>query len=192
MQQAEIWLPLVEIRLQNFNKHINRLTDMRIEMLPLSGLMLAHSVAHTDSRGAFMRLFCEASLSQVLGGRRIVQINHSQTVQVGAVRGMHYQKAPHAEMKLIRCLQGSVYDVAVDVRPESKTYLQHNAVKLNANDGQLFVIPEGFAHGFQVLALLTCLRVKAGCCTMTLHLLSDGRSLLRICLPRTSRMPGCQ
>jgi dTDP-4-dehydrorhamnose 3,5-epimerase len=125
---------------------------MRIEMLPLSGLMLAHSVAHTDSRGAFMRLFCEASLSQVLGGRRIVQINHSQTVQVGAVRGMHYQKAPHAEMKLIRCLQGSVYDVAVDVRPESKTYLQHNAVKLNANDGQLFVIPEGFAHGFQVLA----------------------------------------
>lgn len=98
-----------------------------------------------------MRLFCEQSLSVVLDGKRIVQINYSRTSHVGAVRGMHYQKSPHAEMKLIRCLRGAVYDVAVDMRPASKTYLQHHAVELRADDGQLFVIPEGFAHGFQAL-----------------------------------------
>jgi dTDP-4-dehydrorhamnose 3,5-epimerase len=124
---------------------------MRIEALPLSGLILAHSTAHVDSRGAFMRFFCEQSLSDVLGRRRIVQINHSRTVHLGAVRGMHYQKSPNAEMKLIRCLRGAVYDVAVDMRPESRSYLQHHAVELRANDGRLFVIPEGFAHGFQAL-----------------------------------------
>jgi dTDP-4-dehydrorhamnose 3,5-epimerase len=124
---------------------------MRIEALPLSGLALAHSTAHADSRGAFMRLFCEQSLSLLLNGKHIVQINHSCTGQVGAVRGMHYQKSPYAEMKLIRCLRGAVYDVAVDMRPASQTYLQHHAVEMRANDGQLFIIPEGFAHGFQAL-----------------------------------------
>lgn len=127
------------------------MVDMRIEVLPLSGLVLAHSTAHVDSRGAFMRLFCEQSLSDVLGERRIVQINHSRTAHVGAVRGMHYQKSPHAEMKLVRCLRGAVYDVAVDMRHASQTYLQHHAVELRADDGRLFVIPEGFAHGFQAL-----------------------------------------
>jgi dTDP-4-dehydrorhamnose 3,5-epimerase len=124
---------------------------MRIEALPLSGLVLAHSTAHVDSRGAFIRLFCEKSLSAVLNGKRIVQINQSRTAHVGAVRGMHYQKSPHAEMKLIRCLRGAVHDVAVDMRPESRSYLQHHAVELRADDGRLFVIPEGFAHGFQAL-----------------------------------------
>ncbi len=98
-----------------------------------------------------MRLFCEQSLSAVLNGKRIVQINHSRTAHAGAVRGMHYQKSPHAEMKLIRCLRGAVYDVAVDMRPESRSYLQHQAVELRADDGRLFVISEGFAHGFQAL-----------------------------------------
>lgn len=127
------------------------MVDMQIEALPLSGLVLAHSTPHMDSRGAFIRLFCEESLAVVLDGKRILQINYSRTTHIGAVRGMHYQKSPHAEMKLIRCLRGAVYDVAVDMRPASKTYLQHHAVELRADDGRLFVIPEGFAHGFQTL-----------------------------------------
>ncbi len=125
---------------------------MRFELLPLPGLAIAHSTARIDHRGAFMRMFCASSLSPILGNRQIAQINHSRTVEKGAVRGMHFQKSPHAEMKLIRCMQGAVYDVAVDIRPESATYLHHFAIELSANDGKLFIIPEGFAHGFQVLS----------------------------------------
>jgi dTDP-4-dehydrorhamnose 3,5-epimerase len=124
---------------------------MKFELLPLPGLAIAHSTARVDHRGAFMRMFCASSLAPVLGNRRIAQINHSRTVEKGAIRGMHFQKSPHAEMKLIRCLQGAVYDVAVDIRPESGTYLRHFSIELRAGDGKLFVIPEGFAHGFQTL-----------------------------------------
>ncbi len=98
-----------------------------------------------------MRLFCTQELSPVIGSRSVVQINHSCTTSPGAIRGMHYQIGDHAEMKLVRCLHGAVYDVAVDNRPASPTYLQHYAIELCANDGKLFVIPEGFAHGFQAL-----------------------------------------
>jgi dTDP-4-dehydrorhamnose 3,5-epimerase len=124
---------------------------MKFELLPLPGLAIAHSTARMDHRGAFMRMFCATSLLPILGNRQIAQINHSRTIEKGAVRGMHFQKAPHAEMKLIRCLKGAVYDVAVDIRPESATYLRHYSIELAAGDGKLFVIPEGFAHGFQTL-----------------------------------------
>lgn len=124
---------------------------MKFEFLPLPGLAIAHSTARVDHRGAFMRMFCASSLSPVLGNRQIAQINHSRTVEKGAIRGLHFQKSPHAEMKLIRCLKGAVYDVAVDIRPESGTYLRHFSIELTADDGKLFVIPEGFAHGFQTL-----------------------------------------
>jgi dTDP-4-dehydrorhamnose 3,5-epimerase len=125
---------------------------MKFELLPLAGLAIAHSTACLDHRGAFMRMFCASSLSPILGTRQIAQINHSRTVEKGAIRGLHFQKSPHAEMKLIRCLKGAVYDVAVDIRPESATYLRHFSIELTANDGKLFVIPEGFAHGFQTLS----------------------------------------
>lgn len=125
---------------------------MKVELLPLPGLAIAHSTARMDHRGAFMRMFCASSLSPILGNRQIAQINHSRTVEKGAVRGMHFQKSPHAEMKFIRCLKGAVYDVAVDIRPDSATYLRHFSVELTANDGKLFVISEGFAHGFQTLS----------------------------------------
>ena len=86
-----------------------------------------------------------------MGSRQIVQVNQSCTRTVGAVRGMHYQHEPHAEMKLVRCLKGKVWDVAVDLRAGSSTFLQWHAVELSAEKARMIVIPEGFGHGFQVL-----------------------------------------
>jgi len=80
-----------------------------------------------------------------------VQINHSRTATVGAVRGLHFQNPPHAEMKLVRCLKGRVWDVAVDVRRDSPTFLCWHGEELIPADLRMMVIPEGFAHGFQVL-----------------------------------------
>jgi len=124
---------------------------MNIEATPIEGLMVVTGQAFADHRGAFQRLYCDKDLASVLGGRHIVQVNHSRTTQVGAVRGMHYQLPPHAEMKLVRCLRGRVWDVAVDLRAGSPTFLRWHAVELSADNGRMFVIPEGCAHGFQVL-----------------------------------------
>src|SRR3546814_6280440 len=86
-----------------------------------------------------------------MGGRHIVQINHSRTTMVGAVRGMHFQSAPHAEMKLVRCLKGRVWDVAVDLRAGSPTFLRWHAQELSEDNARMLVISEGCAHGFQAL-----------------------------------------
>jgi dTDP-4-dehydrorhamnose 3,5-epimerase len=124
---------------------------MIIHPTPIADLLVVESKAFKDERGAFARLFCEQELSPVIGGRKIVQINHSCTTAVGAVRGMHFQHAPHAEMKLVRCLKGKVWDVAVDLRPQSPSYKRWYAHELSAQNAHMMVIPEGFAHGFQVL-----------------------------------------
>ena len=124
---------------------------MKIVTTPLPGLMVAETTPFADHRGAFARLFCERELAPVLAGRRIVQINHSRTVTVGAVRGLHFQHSPHAEMKLVRCLKGRVWDVAVDLRAGSPTFLSWHAEELSPGTGRMMMIPEGFAHGFQVL-----------------------------------------
>jgi dTDP-4-dehydrorhamnose 3,5-epimerase len=118
---------------------------------PIAGLKLVQSAPHRDARGAFVRLFCARELGPVLGERQIAQINHSRTSHVGAVRGMHFQHPPHAEMKMVRCLRGRVWDVAVDLRAQSPTFLEWHAQELTEDDAQMFVIPEGFAHGFQTL-----------------------------------------
>lgn len=124
---------------------------MTLQPTPLAGLWRAGSTAAQDHRGAFTRLFCAQALGDVLGSRRVMQINQSCTRQVGAVRGLHFQHAPHAEMKLVRCLRGRVWDVVVDLRAGSPTLLQWFATELNPADAQMLVIPEGFAHGFQAL-----------------------------------------
>lgn len=124
---------------------------MIIHSTPITDLMVAESKVFKDDRGAFARLFCEQALSSVIGGRKIVQINHSHTTVVGAVRGMHFQHPPHAEMKLVRCLKGKVLDVAVDLRPQSPSYKRWYAQELSPQNAHMMVIPEGFAHGFQVL-----------------------------------------
>lgn len=124
---------------------------MKIHPTPIAELTMAESQIFKDERGAFARLFCEQELFAVLGVRKIVQINHSCTEAVGAVRGLHFQHTPHAEMKLVRCLKGKVWDVAVDLRANSSSFKRWYAQELSPQNAYMMVIPEGFAHGFQVL-----------------------------------------
>ncbi len=122
-----------------------------IQTTPLPGLNVILRKPLGDSRGFFERLFCVEELQAVFGERRVVQINHTLTESKGTVRGMHFQYAPHAEMKLVTCLRGAVFDVAVDLRAGSPTFLQWHAELLSADNHRTFAIPEGFAHGFQTL-----------------------------------------
>ncbi|HEY0220127.1 MAG TPA: dTDP-4-dehydrorhamnose 3,5-epimerase family protein [Afipia sp.] len=104
-----------------------------------------------DNRGYLDRLFCSDELFPLLAGRSVVQINHTLTVQAGTVRGMHFQYPPHAETKIVSCLRGQVFDVAVDLRKGSPTFLRWHGLILSGDDHNSFYIPEGFAHGFQAL-----------------------------------------
>ncbi|WP_248799492.1 dTDP-4-dehydrorhamnose 3,5-epimerase family protein [Pseudomonas sp. MWU13-2105] len=124
---------------------------MNIRPTTLDGALVVETQPYQDHRGAFSRLFCEKSLAQALGGLHIAQINHSRTTAVGAVRGLHFQHPPHAEMKMVRCLKGRVWDVVVDLRADSPTFLQWHAEELTPQTGRMLVIPQGCAHGFQVL-----------------------------------------
>jgi dTDP-4-dehydrorhamnose 3,5-epimerase len=127
--------------------------DHRVTVLttPLRDVVVIEFPVFADHRGAFARLFCRDTLSELMGARQIVQINRSRTHAVGAVRGLHYQRAPHMEMKFVRCLAGRVWDVAVDLRTGSSTFLRWHAEELSAENGRMIGIPEGFAHGFQVM-----------------------------------------
>ena len=124
---------------------------MNIIPTKLVGVEVIETAKFIDPRGAFARLYCESELAQVIGKRRIAQINISRTHEIGALRGLHFQHAPHAEMKLVRCLQGRVWDVVVDLRAGSPTFLQWHAEELSPENARMLVIPEGCAHGFQVL-----------------------------------------
>ena len=124
---------------------------MNVTQTALSGVVVVETTAFADHRGAFARLYCERELAPIVGERRIVQINSSRTRTVGAVRGMHFQAPPHAEMKLVRCLKGRVWDVAVDLRAGSSTFLKWHPEELTPENSRMLVIPEGCAHGFQVL-----------------------------------------
>lgn len=119
--------------------------------LPLTGLKLVERQRLGDSRGFLSRLFCAEELAAAGWHKPIAQINHTYTAKRGAVRGMHFQHPPHAEMKLVSCIRGEVWDVAVDLRVGSKTFLQWHAESLSVDNGRALLIPEGFAHGFQAL-----------------------------------------
>jgi dTDP-4-dehydrorhamnose 3,5-epimerase len=120
--------------------------------LPIPGAFVAQSAPHQDARGSFMRLFCANEFGDAHGARPIVQINESHTVMAGAVRGLHFQHGDAADAKWVRCLQGHVWDVIVDLRRDSATFLQWHAVELSAENRRAVFIPEGCAHGFQTLA----------------------------------------
>lgn len=123
---------------------------VNLQQTPLAGLCLVQSMARVDQRGRFERLYCEQALAPLHPGLRVAQANLSTTRGRGALRGLHYQGPPGLEAKLVRCLHGRVFDVAVDLRAGSATFLRWHAVEL-AGELSLF-IPEGFAHGFQVLS----------------------------------------
>lgn len=128
------------------------MNKLEIEPLALAGAAIVRSLPFRDDRGAFARFFCERELQPIIGGRRIVNVNFSRTMTEGAVRGLHFQHPPHAEMKLVRCLSGRVFDVIVDLRAGSPTFLQWVGVELDPDRFAMMVVPEGFAHGFQVLS----------------------------------------
>jgi len=118
---------------------------------PIAELRVLQRKPLGDSRGYLERMFCADELDGLLAGKAIVQINHTLTVSRGTVRGMHFQQLPHAETKFVSCLRGEVFDVAVDLRRDSPTYLHWHAEILSAANHRTLLIPEGFAHGFQTL-----------------------------------------
>ena len=127
------------------------MSELQLNELPLPGLFALQHRVHQDERGRFARLYCEGSL-QLLGQPfHVRQINQSLTRERGTLRGLHFQYPPHAESKLISCLRGAVWDVAVDVRHGSSTFLHWHAERLEAGDGRSLLLPPGFAHGFQAL-----------------------------------------
>jgi dTDP-4-dehydrorhamnose 3,5-epimerase len=124
---------------------------MKIIETDIPGVAVVETTPFRDHRGEFMRCFCEKELAPLLGARHIVQINRSMTPTPGCVRGLHFQYPPHAEMKLVRCTRGRVFDVAVDIRMHSPTFLRWFGCELSPQNARMLAIPEGFAHGFQVL-----------------------------------------
>lgn len=117
----------------------------------IAGLYAVHLKKLEDERGLFARTFCKNEFKQIGFDKEFVQFNHSYNKYKGTVRGMHFQHQPYGESKLIRCIQGAVYDVAVDLRAGSPTFLQHVGIELSAENMNSILIPEGFAHGFQTL-----------------------------------------
>lgn len=122
-----------------------------LEALPIAGAFVVQSTPRGDARGSFMRLFCADDFADAHGARDIVQINWSHTAQPGTVRGLHFQEGADADAKWVRCLEGRVWDVVVDLRPASATFMQWHAVELSAQNCNAVFIPEGCAHGFQCL-----------------------------------------
>lgn len=103
-----------------------------------------------DERGIFSRLYCQDELENVCN-INIKQINHSLTLNKGTVRGLHFQYEPHAEVKIVKCIQGSIFDVVVDIRKDSPTFLKTFSIELTKENQKMLCIPKGFAHGFQTL-----------------------------------------
>lgn len=124
---------------------------MTFSETPLAGLYTVHTHPVADERGLFVRIFCEEEFRAIHGPLHWRQANLSRTAGNGSIRGMHYQHPPAAETKLVRCLRGRVFDVAVDIRRDSPTFLCWHGVELTADNDTMMLIPEGFAHGFQVL-----------------------------------------
>ena len=120
---------------------------------PINGVFELHAQPFADHRGAFLNSFRaqEPAYMRSWGNRGIDQVNLSRTEAVGTIRGLHLQAEPHSEAKLVRCLRGRVWDLAVDLRRDSITYGHWHALELSPDQGNALLIPEGCAHGFQVL-----------------------------------------
>jgi dTDP-4-dehydrorhamnose 3,5-epimerase len=127
------------------------MSRLAITELPLIGLQLVKRHRSDDTRGFVARIFCAEQLAAAGWTKPIAQINHTYTAHRSTVRGMHFQYPPHAEMKLVTCIHGEVWDVAVDIRADSSTFLHWHAERLSADNCRALLIPEGFAHGFQAL-----------------------------------------
>ncbi|MCJ7659858.1 MAG: dTDP-4-dehydrorhamnose 3,5-epimerase [Anaerolineales bacterium] len=119
---------------------------------PIAGLMVVQRKPIEDARGFLSRLYSLEEFTYVGIDKPINQINHTLTLLKGAVRGLHYQKPPYSEAKVVNCIKGEIFDVAVDLRQGSSTFLHWHGEKLSAHNNRSLLIPEGFAHGFQALS----------------------------------------
>ena len=117
----------------------------------LKGLYKIEQKPIVDSRGFFSRFFCAEEFKEIGFTQPIAQMNHTLTKQQGAVRGMHYQNPPYSETKIVTCIRGEVFDVAIDLRKNSSTFLHWHAEILSESNQSSLYIPDGFAHGFQTL-----------------------------------------
>lgn len=118
----------------------------------LSGCFVIDLEPGVDERGWFARTYCKEEFRNIGHEKEWLQLNHSFTTQRETIRGMHFQWPPFSEIKLVRCIAGAVYDVVIDLRKDSSTFLKYFGVKLSAGNRKMIYIPEGFAHGFQTLA----------------------------------------
>lgn len=124
---------------------------MRFMATRLKDAVLIELDKRGDNRGFFARTFCEAEFAAAGLATRFLQANASGNPVAGTLRGMHYQLAPHAEVKVFRCPRGAIYDVIIDLRSDSPTYRQWQGFTLDAASGRMLYVPEGFAHGYQTL-----------------------------------------
>jgi dTDP-4-dehydrorhamnose 3,5-epimerase len=124
---------------------------MRFLDTELKGAFIIELEPRRDDRGLFVRTFCKREFSEINHSKEFVQCNQSISVQKGTLRGMHFQVPPSAEIKLIRCIRGKVFDVIIDLRKDSPTFLEHIEVILSEENMNMIYVPEGFAHGFQTL-----------------------------------------
>jgi dTDP-4-dehydrorhamnose 3,5-epimerase len=124
---------------------------MILKETPLKGAYIIELTPFSDERGMFMRTYCKNEFQAIGHDKEFVQFNQSVTHKAGTVRGMHYQLPPFSEIKLIRCIRGSVFDVIIDIRKDSPTFLKYFSLELNDRNMLSLYIPEGFAHGFQTL-----------------------------------------
>lgn len=124
---------------------------MKFYKTPFRGLYFIELEPFRDERGLFARTYCKDEFKDIGHRKDFVQFNHSMTYYKGTIRGMHYQVPPYGEVKLIRCIRGGVYDVVIDIRKGSPTFLQYYGIELTEQNMLSLYIPEGFAHGFQTL-----------------------------------------
>ena len=124
---------------------------MKFSEIFLQGAFIIDIEPVADERGLFARTWCKKEFHQKGLLDEFMQCNISVNHKKGTLRGMHFQKAPYAEAKLVRCTKGAIFDVIIDLRPESDTFFKWYAVELNANNRKTLFIPKGFAHGFQTL-----------------------------------------
>ena len=124
---------------------------MRFTATSIAGVVVVDIESRTDERGAFARLHCPDEFAAAGHPFAPAQTSLSRNPTRGTLRGLHYQPAPHAEVKLVRCVSGRIFDVAVDLRPDSPTHRQWTAAELDAETGRALLIPEGVAHGFLTL-----------------------------------------
>ncbi len=125
---------------------------MRFHETPLEGAFLIEPDLIEDERGWFARTFDAQEFSERGMNPLVIQCNASFNARRDTLRGMHYQAAPNGESKLVRCIRGTVFDVAVDLRADSSSYCRWHGLELSADSGRAFYIPEGMAHGFQTLS----------------------------------------